>query len=229
MAGGSGGLKGKPRAPVVDPDGVRVSDVSKVRRSVWLAALGLVGAAVALLALLRLAGAPQPPQAPAPAAVAVTQAGETPEPAPSPRPLTRPAPEPKPAPPAAAQEPPLPEPPAPPADPPEREDPIVGYGPPGTGIQLFPPPGTVPVLRGIVVPEDFELPEGYVRHHQVTDDGKDLPPILMFHPDYKEWERPGGEPVEIPADRVVPPELAPPGMPIRMLELPGEGAPDAKP
>ena len=31
----------------------------------------------------------------------------------------------------------------------------------------------------------FELPEGYVRHYQSTDDGEQLPAILMFHPDYE--------------------------------------------
>jgi hypothetical protein len=75
------------------------------------------------------------------------------------------------------------------------------------------------VKIGIVVPEDFPLPEGFVRHYQSTDDGRALPPILMFHPDY-EWVDPRGEPIAIPADRVVPPELAPPGLPIRMLEVP---------
>jgi hypothetical protein len=101
-----------------------------------------------------------------------------------------------------------------------HEDPPVGFGPPGTGMALFPPPGTDPPRSGILVPEDFPLPEGYVRHHQVTDDGEALPAILTFHPDY-EWLDADGKPIEIPADRIVPPELAPPGLPIRMLELPG--------
>ena len=35
------------------------------------------------------------------------------------------------------------------------------------------------------MPDDFELPEGYVRHYQTTDDGEQLPAILMFHPDYQ--------------------------------------------
>lgn len=80
---------------------------------------------------------------------------------------------------------------------------------------------------GIVVPEDFELPEGFVRHHQVTDDGVDLPAILMFHPDY-EWVDEKGEPLEIPADRVVPPELAPPGLELKRLEVP-EAPPEPDP
>jgi hypothetical protein len=87
-----------------------------------------------------------------------------------------------------------------------------------SGIGLFPPPGTDPVKIGIRVPEGFELPEGYVRHYQVTDDGQPLPPILMFHPDY-DWVDESGQHVEVEGG-VVPPELAPPGMPIEMLELP---------
>lgn len=92
-------------------------------------------------------------------------------------------------------------------------------GSPKRGMALFPAPGTDPVLRGIVVPEDFPLPEGYVRHHQVTDDGQPLPPILMFHPDF-DWVDPDGAPIAVPADRVVPPELAPEGMPIEILAPP---------
>src|SRR5262249_23009556 len=53
------------------------------------------------------------------------------------------------------------------------------------GIAAFEPPGTVPVKLGLVVPDDFELPEGYIRYIQTTDDGRRLPPILMFHPDYR--------------------------------------------
>jgi hypothetical protein len=103
--------------------------------------------------------------------------------------------------------------------PPTHEEPAFGLGPPGTGISAFPKPGTDPVKIGIVVPEDFELPEGFVRHHQVTDDGVDLPAILMFHPDY-EWVDERGRRIEIPADRVVPPELAPPGLEVKLLEVP---------
>jgi len=90
------------------------------------------------------------------------------------------------------------------------------------GIAAFPPPGTDPPKPGIIVPETFELPEGYVRHHQVTDDGEALPPILMFHPDY-EFVGEDGVPLVLPDDRVVPPELAPPGMPIELLEIPERG------
>jgi hypothetical protein len=231
MAGDSGGLKRKPSEPGADPDGVRVSSVPGIRKGVWLVSMGLIAAAAVLLVLLRF-GASEPPQPPAapqppPAAVAQTREPIAPAPKPTARPPSQPAAETEaPAPPAAAETPAAATPPALP-EPPMREDPIVGYGPPGTGIQAFPPPGTSPPLRGLVVPEDFELPEGYVRHHQVTDDGQDLPPILMFHPDYKEWEGPDGQPVAIPSDRVVPPELAPPGMPIQQLEIPDPGDPDA--
>jgi hypothetical protein len=89
------------------------------------------------------------------------------------------------------------------------------------GIGLFPPPGTKPLKRGIVVPDDYALPPGFVRHYQATDDGKLLPPILMFAPDAAPVGR-DGKPVAVPPDRVVPPELAPPGLPIRQLELPSD-------
>lgn len=88
-----------------------------------------------------------------------------------------------------------------------------------SGIALFPPPGTDPPKIGILVPEGFELPPGYVRHYQSTDDGEPLAAILMFHPDYVLRDA-NGQPLPLPEDRVVPPELAPPGMPIRILELP---------
>lgn len=85
------------------------------------------------------------------------------------------------------------------------------------GIAAFPPPGTKPVKRGIVVPDDFELPPGYVRHYQATDDGRPLPPILMFHPDFAGVDA-NGNPIVVPEDRIVPPELAPPGLPIHTLD-----------
>ena len=88
-----------------------------------------------------------------------------------------------------------------------------------TGIAAFEPPGTDPPKAGIVVPDDFPLPEGYVRHYQADDDGNQLPAILMFHPDY-EFVDEGGTPVALPESRVVPPELAPSGLPIRMLDVP---------
>ena len=92
------------------------------------------------------------------------------------------------------------------------------------GIAAFNPPGTQPLLGGIAVPPDFELPPGYVRHHQVTDDGVDVEPILMFAPDVQFFDE-QGRPIAIPDDRVVPPELAPPGLPIRPVDLPTEDGP----
>ena len=79
------------------------------------------------------------------------------------------------------------------------------------GIAAFGLPGSDPPKSGIIVPEEFELPEGYVRHYQSTDDGEPLPAILMFHPDY-EFVDAQGQTVPLPKDRVVPPEMAPPGL-----------------
>ncbi|WP_331119010.1 hypothetical protein [Archangium sp.] len=89
---------------------------------------------------------------------------------------------------------------------------------PAEGINLY-RPGTEKLKQGIIVPEDFELPPGYVRHYQSTDKGEGVKPILMFHPDYKPVDS-SGKPVELPESLVVPPELAPAGMPIEILELP---------
>jgi hypothetical protein len=86
------------------------------------------------------------------------------------------------------------------------------------GIAAFNPPGTKPLKPGVIVPEGYELPEGFVRHYQTTDDGQQLPPILMVHPDYELVDA-NGKPVTTP-DGVVPAELVPPGMPIQMLEVP---------
>jgi hypothetical protein len=87
------------------------------------------------------------------------------------------------------------------------------------GIAAFPPPGTDPPRSGVLVPDDWVLPEGYVRHEQTTDDGETLPPILMFHPDY-EFTDEAGNPIAMPEDRVVPPDLVPPGFPVEMLDVP---------
>ncbi|MFO1495941.1 MAG: hypothetical protein U1F26_14925 [Lysobacterales bacterium] len=87
------------------------------------------------------------------------------------------------------------------------------------GIAAFNPPGTSPPLLGLAVPEDYVLPEGYVRHHQVTDDGQPLEAILMYAPDAVLRDA-AGRIIPIPEDRVVRPELAPPGLPIRQIEIP---------
>jgi len=88
-----------------------------------------------------------------------------------------------------------------------------------TGLGAFNPPGTKPPLIGLAVPEDFVLPPGYVRHYQATDDGQRIEPILMFAPDFQPTTA-DGRPVPMPRDRVVPPELAPPGLPIRRIAVP---------
>ncbi|WP_256081482.1 hypothetical protein [Massilia sp. YIM B04103] len=88
-----------------------------------------------------------------------------------------------------------------------------------TGLGAFSPPGTRPPLIGLAVPEDFELPKGYVRHHQATDDGQRIEAVLMFAPDFQLLNA-AGQPVTMPKDRVVPPELAPPGLPIRRIVIP---------
>ena len=88
-----------------------------------------------------------------------------------------------------------------------------------TGLGAFNPPGTSPPLTGLAVPEDFPLPEGYVRHYQATDDGQRIEPILMYSPDF-EFLDANGHPIPIPEDRVVPPHLAPPGLPLRMVRIP---------
>jgi hypothetical protein len=88
-----------------------------------------------------------------------------------------------------------------------------------TGLGAFNPPGTNPPMAGLAVPKDFVLPPGYVRHHQVTDDGQTIEPILMFAPDFQLYDA-SNRPVEMPKDRVVPPELAPPGLPLRRIVIP---------
>lgn len=88
-----------------------------------------------------------------------------------------------------------------------------------TGLGAFNPPGTSPPLVGLAVPEDFVLPKGYVRHHQATDDGQRIEAILMFAPDFQMVDA-NNQPVTLPANRVVPPELAPPGLPIRRIVIP---------
>jgi hypothetical protein len=88
-----------------------------------------------------------------------------------------------------------------------------------TGLGAFSPPGTSPPLAGLAVPDDFALPEGYVRHHQSTDDGQPIEAILMFAPDFQLRDA-AGQPVAMPKDRVVPPELAPPGLPVRRVIIP---------
>jgi hypothetical protein len=93
-----------------------------------------------------------------------------------------------------------------------------------SGLGAFSPPGTRPPLVGLAVPEDFVLPDGYVRHYQATDDGQRIEPILMFSPDHAFFDS-AGRPVAIPPDRVVPPDMAPPGLPIRRIVIPAPTEP----
>ncbi|WP_206203218.1 hypothetical protein [Thermomonas sp. HDW16] len=88
-----------------------------------------------------------------------------------------------------------------------------------TGLGAFNPPGTSPPLVGLAVPDDYPLPEGYVRHYQATDDGQAIEPILMYSPDY-EFLDASGQPIAIPADRVVRAANAPTGLPIRQVRIP---------
>ncbi len=101
-----------------------------------------------------------------------------------------------------------------------------------TGLGAFQPPGTRPPIVGLAVPEDYVLPDGYVRHHQATDDGQRVEAILMFAPDRPVYDA-AGRPMAVPADRVVTPALAPPGFPIRFVVIPRprqpESAPSAQP
>jgi hypothetical protein len=97
-----------------------------------------------------------------------------------------------------------------------------------TGLGAFSPPGTSPPLIGLAVPDDYVLPEGYVRHYQATDDGQRIEAILMYSPDFEFFDS-AGKRIEIPKDRVVPAELAPPGLAIRMIEIPPPLEPGSSP
>ena len=88
-----------------------------------------------------------------------------------------------------------------------------------SGIGAFPPPGTSPPMVGLAVPDDYALPEGYVRHFQATDDGQRIEPILMFSPDYQFFDA-SGKPIKIPENRVVPPGMAPSGLTVRPIVIP---------
>ena len=205
--------------PRPDVDGVRIEKLSGVRGGVWLMIAALVAVGIALLVLSRPRVAPPGERsADARPAAAPGGGGTSRSAAPAPGSV-----EPRRAavvPPAPADKPAAPQenPPAPAEAAAGMFDGAATTGEP-SGIALFPPPGTDPVKRGLVVPDGFELPPGYVRHYQTTDDGESLPPILMFHPDY-EFVDESGTPVALPEDRVVPAELAPSGLPIRMLDVP---------
>lgn len=95
------------------------------------------------------------------------------------------------------------------------------------GLAAFSPPGTRPPLVGLAVPDDYPLPPGYVRHHQATDDGQRIEPILMYSPFVAVVADASGRPVTVPEDRVVPPEAAPAGLPIRRIVVPPPAEPGA--
>lgn len=186
----------------IDRDGVTHIQKKRSGGGVWIVGLALGFTVVCLLLSAWLVSSPDPvPSSEPPPPVRVAEHA----PSPTPTPVTAPRPV-QPAPTQAAPQPAPEETPSPP-------EPA-----PAEGINLF-RPGTKPIKQGIIVPEDFPLPPGYVRHYQSTDNGERVKPILMFHPDYKPVDS-SGKPVDIPANRVVPPELAPPGMPIEILEVP---------
>lgn len=97
-----------------------------------------------------------------------------------------------------------------------------------SGLGAFPPPGTSPPLIGLAVPDDYVMPEGYVRHSQATDDGQRIEPILMYSPDFEFFDS-AGQQIEIPQDRVVPPHLAPPGLARRPIQIPPPLKPGSPP
>ena len=88
-----------------------------------------------------------------------------------------------------------------------------------SGLGAFSPPGSRPPLVGLAVPEEFVLPKGFVRHHQATDDGQRIEAILMFAPGFQMVDA-NKQPIALPENRLVPPELAPPGLPIRRIVVP---------
>lgn len=214
-----------PHTPPNEPDGDGVRVVSKPRGSrrvrPWaVVAVIVVIVVVAAIVWVVLAPRPGPDAIAAPVVAEDGQmpaaAGEWPQ---SPRAATA----------ASMQEPPL----MPSNDP----DDLAAYFQPGdpeptgaeviealheagvrTGLGAFNPPGTSPPLEGLAVPDNFLLPEGYVRHHQVTDEGVPIEPILMFSPDFTLFDA-QGRPIAMPADRVVPPGLAPPGLPLRRVRV----------
>lgn len=209
----------------VDRDGLRISDSPDRRKRVWI----FVGSVIALALGLAVAWSGGEDVA---AVANATPAASPPAAAPSGPAVPRAVPVPRATDEAdaarSADAPPEPvasEPDAEPDSEPDFTLPIPGAEP--TGIALFPKPGTDPPKVGILVPDDFELPPGFIRHHQATDDGQELAPILMFHPDF-DFVDANGDPIELPESRVVPPELAPTGLEIELLELP-EPLPDDAP
>ena len=220
--------------PSGDRDGVRVVETSAAGRVVraTVVAMGMVALSVITALIALRATAARRPASPETPDIARPPAVSAPRRQPGPQDETPVAAQPATPPSTVAARAASPRrirrPAAPAHEPPHKEDAPFTIGGPDdmSGIRAFPPMGSKPVQRGIIVPDDFELPPGYVRHYQSTDDGERLPAILMFSPDY-EWVDAQGRTVDVPADRIVPPELAPPGLAIRMLERPAP--PDHKP
>ena len=193
----------------VDPDGVTRIQKKRTGTGTWLVWLALGVTALCLVLSAWLVSSPGPvPDSGEPVRVAENR----PAPSPTRSAPTAPRPEVRPIPAQGSTE-------ARPT-PQEAADMAQDSEPsgPAEGINLY-RPGTKKLKQGIIVPEGFELPPGYLRHYQSTDNGEGVKPILMFHPDYKPVDS-KGQAVEIPESRVVPPELAPAGMPIEVLELP---------
>lgn len=215
-----------PHTPPSEPDGDGVRVVSKPRgpRRVRLWPVVAVIAVVAVVAWFVLAPAPDDPDTAAAQEMGAFEAGQQSAAASGPSMSARTASRV-----ASAQE---------PASMPSNDpDDLAAYFQPGdpeptgaevitalqeagvrTGLGAFNPPGTSPPLEGLAVPANFPLPDGYVRHHQVTDDGVPIEPILMFSPDFILRDA-RGRPMAMPASRVVPPELAPPGLPLRRVRV----------
>jgi hypothetical protein len=229
-----GAGNGEPPVMRIDDDGVRTIESGATRRLGWLiaAAIGVpIGLTIIAIVAIRMAPArsavPAPPSnAQPPRAPAVVGGPEAARAAVGGAPILTTV-----AAPAVAREHVVPhriEKPKAAPSPGDDEEPnidardaipaLIAAGETG-GITVFPLPGTKPIKRGLIVPDDFPLPEGYVRHYQTTDDGEQLPAILMFHPDY-DFVNDRGEPITVPADRVVPEGLAPPGLPNQMLDVP---------
>jgi len=211
-------------------DGVRIVREPGVRGSVWLLIAACALIAVMVLLILRPLWRTEPPapetmamatDTPSKKAVPAEPRAPQPRAAPHVIPVRRANPDSAVAPPPAEAAPPTP------AVTPDAAAATAAADDGGeerTGIALFPPPGTDPLKPGILVPEDYPLPEGYVRHYQATDTGQRVPAILMFHPDYEFFDAQGHR-IEVPEDRIVPRELAPPGMPVDMLTPPDDSVP----
>ncbi|MGH0038261.1 MAG: hypothetical protein ACQGVK_24785 [Myxococcota bacterium] len=182
----------------------------------------LVGAvALALWGLRGLLNAYRPMEPPAAAAPAAPERPAAPPPVAEPAdraPQTTPVE--KRERPHDAVSPPLPDEPPPPdlGPPPQRRRQLTVE----SGLGNVPAPGTKPLMEGVVVPDDYPLPEGFMRHYQVTDKGESLEPILRLHPDYELLDE-NGDPIPLGPGRIVPPEWVPGDMPVRKLEMPADG------